>query len=120
MDVRKESASLNKTDRFRQEKTNAINSKNLKAMNSIARRTLLCIMAAALSAFCGYSQTSDTSTPVRVAVYVGPGARSVGMFRWVQLVDQAPELKATFIDGASIRNGALRTVDTVVMPGGRS
>ena len=77
-------------------------------------------MAAMLSAFCGYSQAAGTSDPVRVAVYVGPGARSVGMFRWVQLVDQAPELKAIFVDAATIRGGALRDVDAVVMPGGRS
>ena len=89
-------------------------------MNPIARRTFLCIMAAALSAFCGYSQTAGASDPVRVAVYVGPGARSVGMFRWVQLVDQAPELKAIFVDGAAIRGGALRNADAVVMPGGKS
>ena len=89
-------------------------------MNPIARRTFLCIMAAALSAFCGYSQSSGVSDPVRVAVYVGPGARSVGMFRWVQLVDQAPELKAVFVDGAAICGGVLRDVDAVVMPGGKS
>jgi len=62
----------------------------------------------------------SNGAPVRVAVYVGPGARGVGMFRWMQLVDQAPELEATYVDGNSIRNGALRSADVLVMPGGKS
>ena len=89
-------------------------------MNKIARRTFLCLIAALLCAFSGYTQDTCASAPVRVAVYVGPGARSVGMFRWIQLVDQAPELKAIFVDGAAIRSGALRNADAVVMPGGKS
>ncbi|MBP5509288.1 MAG: hypothetical protein J6Z49_00045 [Kiritimatiellae bacterium] len=62
----------------------------------------------------------SNGAPVRVAVYVGPGARGVGMFRWMQIVDQAPELQATYVDGAAIRSGALRKVDLLVMPGGNS
>lgn len=89
-------------------------------MNKIPRRTFLCIIVAALSAFYGYSQTSTAPAPLRTAVYVGPGARSTGMFRWMQLVDQAPELEAVFVDGAAIRNGALRNVATLVVPGGKS
>ena len=42
------------------------------------------------------------------------------MFRWMQLVDQAPELEAVFVDGAAIRNGALRNVATLVVPGDKS
>lgn len=89
-------------------------------MNKIPRRTFLCIIVAALSAFYGYSQTSTAPAPLRTAVYVGPGARSTGMFRWMQLVDQAPELEAVFVDGAAIRNGALRNAATLIVPGGKS
>lgn len=62
----------------------------------------------------------SNGAPVRVAVYVGPGARGVGMFRWMQLMDQAKELDATYVDGAAIRNGALLNTDLLVMPGGSS
>ena len=89
-------------------------------MNLIARRAFLCIIAALPCVFCGYSHAAGTSEPVRVAVYVGAGARSIGMFRWVQLIEQAPELKAIFVDGPAIRSGALQNADAVVMPGGKS
>ncbi len=62
----------------------------------------------------------SNGAPVRVAVYVGPGARGVGMFRWMQLVDQSPELEATYVDAAAICAGALRKADLLVMPGGNS
>ena len=58
--------------------------------------------------------------PVRAAVYVGPGARGVGAFRWMQLMDQAEGVEASLIDGEAIRNGALECVDLLVMPGGKS
>ena len=62
----------------------------------------------------------SNGAPVRVAVYVGPGARGVGMFRWMQLMDQAREIDARYVDAAAIRNGALNTADLLVMPGGKS
>ena len=58
--------------------------------------------------------------PVRAAVYVGPGARGVGAFRWMQLMDQAEGVEASFVDGEAIRNGALERADILVMPGGKS
>ena len=58
--------------------------------------------------------------PVRAAVYVGPGARGVGAFRWMQLMDQAEGVEARFVDGEAIRNGALESADLLVMPGGKS
>ena len=62
----------------------------------------------------------SNGAPVRVAVYVGPGARGVGMFRWMQITDQAAEIDARYVDALAIRNGALNTVDLLVMPGGKS
>ena len=81
-------------------------------MHKINRRTFLGFLVATLLA------AVTNAAPVRVAVFVGPGARGVGMFRWMQLVDQAPELQATYVDGAAVRAGALRAADVVVMPGG--
>lgn len=62
----------------------------------------------------------SNGAPVRVAVFVDSGARGVGMFRWMQLMDQSPDVAATPIDGAAIRAGALRRADVLVMPGGMS
>lgn len=104
-------------------------------MFQVARRCFLALVPAALVAFAGCSLFAPAApkggsdeawaaisngAPVRVAVYVGPGARGVGMFRWTQLVDQAPELEATYVDGAAIRAGALAKADLLVMPGGKS
>ncbi|MCR5414987.1 MAG: hypothetical protein K6F50_09730 [Kiritimatiellae bacterium] len=72
------------------------------------------LLIAAGAAFGG----AETPSPVRVAVYVGPGARGIGMFRWVQLVGSSPGLEATYVDGAAIREGALKNVDLLAMPGG--
>lgn len=62
----------------------------------------------------------SNGAPVRAAVYVGPGARGVGAFRWMQLMDQAECVEAKFVDGEAIRNGALEDADILVMPGGKS
>ena len=62
----------------------------------------------------------SNGAPVRVAVYAGPGARGVGMFRWLQLMDLSPELSTMYVDGPSIRAGALQKADLLVMPGGMS
>ena len=62
----------------------------------------------------------SNGAPVRAAVYVGPGARGVGAFRWMQLMDQAEGVEAKFVDGEAIRGGALQGADVLVMPGGKS
>ncbi len=104
-------------------------------MHFVSRRAWLGLSAAALAALTGCSLFTPAApkggspeawaaisngAPVRVAVFTGPGARGVGMFRWVQLMDCAPELEATYVDGAAIRAGALERADLLVMPGGMS
>ena len=56
--------------------------------------------------------------PVRVGVFTGAGACSVGMLRWIQIACRSPELTPTYIDGAAVRAGALDKLDLVIMPGG--
>lgn len=103
----------------------------------ITRRTFAGMASVALLAFCGcvicdnlpprptggseeaWKEIAD-GAPVRTAVYVGPGARGVGAFRWMQLMDQAEGFETKFVDGEAIRNGALESVDLLVMPGGKS
>lgn len=62
----------------------------------------------------------SNGAPIRVAVYTDKGARSKGMFRWLQHMELSPDVKLTPVDGESIRNGVLDTVDVLVMPGGRA
>ena len=112
------------------------------ALFGIARRSFIAMASAALLAFGGCTMLDnllcDKAPPlpaggseeawkriaeganVRVAVYVGPGARGVGAFRWAQLVASAKGIDWAFVDGQSIRDGALRNADVIVMPGGKS
>ena len=60
------------------------------------------------------------AAPLKVAVFVGSGARNVGAFRWLELATMAEGVEAAPVDGASVRAGALEGMDMVVMPGGRA
>ena len=58
------------------------------------------------------------SAPLRVAVFVGEGARSTGVYRWLEIATTAENAIATPVDGAAVRAGALDSADVLVMPGG--
>ena len=58
--------------------------------------------------------------PLRVAVFVDRGARSVGAYQWLALTTLAQNVQTTPVDGAAIRAGVLDETDVLVMPGGRS
>ena len=55
---------------------------------------------------------------LRIAVFVGGGARNIGAFRWLEIATLAENAETTPVDGASIRAGALDAADVLVMPGG--
>ena len=63
---------------------------------------------------------SDAEKPLRVAVFVGGGARNIGVFRWLELTARAKNVVATPVDGEAVRGGALDSADVLVMPGGSS
>ena len=63
---------------------------------------------------------SDAGKPLRVAVFVGGGARNIGAFRWLELTARAKNVVATPVDGEAVRAGALDAADVLVMPGGSS
>jgi len=58
--------------------------------------------------------------PLKVAVFVDDGARSIGAYRWVELTARAKGVVAMPVDGKAVRNGALDAADVLVMPGGSS
>jgi glutamine amidotransferase-like uncharacterized protein len=65
------------------------------------------------------SQRRD-GRPLRVAVYVGDGARNVGAFRWLEIAARAKNCALVPVDGEAVRDGALDGADVLVMPGGCS
>ena len=75
---------------------------------------------AAVVAVWGSSLANEEVKPLRVAVFVGSGARNVGAFRWLQITTCAKDMEPVFVDGASVRNGALDDADVLVIPGGWS
>ncbi|MBR4172399.1 MAG: hypothetical protein IKR48_12170 [Kiritimatiellae bacterium] len=65
--------------------------------------------------------TNDAdANSLRVGVFMGKGARSIGAFQWLALTTMTRGVKAVPIDGPAVRAGVLDNIDVVVMPGGRS
>ena len=67
-----------------------------------------------------YAAESSNEKPLRIAVYVGDGARNVGAFRWLEITARAKDCTSVPVDGEAVRGGALDNVDVLVMPGGSS
>ena len=78
------------------------------------------VALAALVAVLGNSLATEEAKPLRVAVFVGSGARNVGAFRWLQITTCAKDMEPILVDGEAVRNGALDGADVLVMPGGWS
>lgn len=64
--------------------------------------------------------TWKRANPVRTAVFVGIGPMGQSSTELVRYVARSPELDFRAVDAEDIRNGALRGVDLLVMPGGGS
>ena len=89
--------------------------------------SLIAAAAAAVFAGCiglgtgnGVASSDAAPAPLRVAVFVGGGARNIGAYRWLELTARAKNVVATPVDGEAVRNGALDVADVLVMPGGSS
>ena len=84
--------------------------------------TMLLSLVVASAAFTGCmgpnaGTASDAEKPLRVAVFVGGGARNIGAFRWLELTARAKNVVATPVDGEAVRAGALDAADILVMAG---
>ncbi|MBR3778027.1 MAG: hypothetical protein IKL02_10610, partial [Kiritimatiellae bacterium] len=93
---------------------------NIKGMKM--RKTIVVLMAA-VSAFIGCVSPDlgvEAQKPLKVAVFVDSGARNTGVFRWLEITARAKNVIAVPVDGEAVRNGALDSVDVLVMPGGSS
>ena len=86
-------------------------------------KKIVVVLVAAASAFVGClgpDSGVDSQKPLRVAVFVDNGARNIGSFRWLEITTRAKNVISVPVDGESVRNGALDSVDVLVMPGGSS
>ncbi len=82
-------------------------------------KSLIAVAVVAASAGC-MGPGAGNGKPLRVAVFVGGGARNIGAFRWLELTARAKNVVATPVDGDAVRGGALDSADVLVMPGGSS
>ena len=106
--------------RWKREKGKGKREYNIKGMKM--KKTIVVIIAA-VSAFVGCLSPDsgvETQKPLKVAVFVDAGARNTGVFRWLEITARAKNVIAVPVDGESVRNGALDSVDVLVMPGGSS
>ena len=83
-------------------------------------RFLFSAAVALVAANASLAQPDVKAAPLRIAVYVGAGARNTGAFRWLELTACAKDAAMVPVDGEAIRAGALDSVDVLVMPGGAS
>ena len=86
----------------------------------ISGMSVLVAVAGCMSTECGAPSDGTDLKPLRVAVYVGEGARNIGAYRWLEIATTAEDVIATPVDGAAVRAGALDAADILVMPGGRA
>jgi len=77
-------------------------------------------VAGCLAPESGVPSGGSDEKPLRVAVFVGNGARNIGAFRWLEITARAKNVVATPVDGAAVRSGVLDSADVLVMPGGRA
>ncbi len=96
----------------------------MKIINS-----LKCVLFGVLAIFIGcvapqnenpQAEASSALPPLKVAVYVDDGTRTVGVYHWLQLISTASNVEAIPVDGKGIRSGALNDMDVIIMPGGRA
>ena len=78
------------------------------------------VVAACLWCVAARAGEETQEKALRIAVFVGNGARNVGAFRWLELTARAANCTATPVDGAAVRNGALDNIDVLIVPGGAS
>lgn len=88
------------------------------------KRLLAFAIVAALACGC-VSDRSDGklaggASPLKVAVYADCGPSGIGAAEWYRIVNDSPDMSLTLVDGAAVRNGALKGHDLFIMPGGSS
>ena len=78
------------------------------------------MFSALIVAFVETTRACWFDAPLRLAVYVGDGARGGGVFRWLELTACARGVESVPVDAAAVKAGALDGADVLVVPGGKS
>ena len=89
---------------------------------------LLLLLAVLVSVFCGCSSVIKNVRPdeapaekrVRFGLYVDAGASGNGVLHLASLIAHSPQAELQLLMADDIRNGKLKDIDVLVMPGGSS
>ena len=57
---------------------------------------------------------------LKVALYLDSGSAGNGVFHWIRLIANSPQLELHGVTGKDVRAGKLEGMDVLVMPGGSS
>lgn len=63
-------------------------------------------------------KTVSAHSVLRIALYVDRGSSGSGVFHWAKLIEFSPQAELVTVTGQDIRNGKLKSVDVLLMPGG--
>lgn len=95
-------------------------------MRKFSRILLSATLLLAAAAMCGCVSPQSPQKPagcadrLKVGVYADDGPRGIGAVEWFRLVDESPEMELRLLDGKAVRDGGLKGLDLLVMPGGGS
>lgn len=86
---------------------------------------LLCSSVFILSGCAGFKRDAavENTVPVKkikTGFYIDAGSRGGGVLHLARLLCYSPQLDVTFLHGEDLRNGKLKDLDLLVMPGGSS
>ena len=92
----------------------------MKGKLEMRKMVIIAAIAAVASSCVGPKADETAVKPLKIAVFVGDGARNSGAYRWLEIATTAEDVEATPVDGAAIRDGALDGKDVIIMPGGKA
>lgn len=67
-----------------------------------------------------FAALAAAAAPLKTGVFVDRGARGYGQAMWIRIATCMKDAEVAFVDGEDVRNGALESLDVLIMPGGRS
>jgi len=79
---------------------------------------ILCVACLALGGQALSDDSCATGAPLRVGLFVDRGCRGNGLARWAEIIDGSPDAELVILSGKAIREGGLKGLDLLVMPGG--
>ena len=72
------------------------------------------------AAFCCATLAAAESPKVKVGFYIDSGSRGCGVLYWARILYFSPQLEVTLVNGKDIRDGKLKGLDLLLIPGGSS